>query len=178
MATKSLSTVGGKLFVMDRSTSPPAVLPVDQLKGFSPVGGPRKKIDKSNTDSAGCDEYAGGRAAPSEATGELVLDMTNPHHQALRKLFKWGANGGGNISYFFGDSDGTAPPTIKNGALRPPVTGSPAGTWARSGRYGDCYVSDFSVKETDNDIVRADLKLQTSGFATEVVKGDTTTKMY
>jgi hypothetical protein len=178
MTTKSVSTVGSKLYLMDKSKSPPAVLAVDQLKGFSPIGGPRKKIDKSNTDSAGCDEYAGGRSAPAEASGELVLDLSNVNHQSLIKLFKWGASGGANISYYDGDSDSPAPPTIKNGALRPPVTGSPAGSWSRSGQYGDCYVSDFSIKKVDNDIVRADVKIQTSGFATSVLKGDLTTKSY
>lgn len=178
MTTKSLSTVGSKLYLLNKSVSPPTVLSIDQMKGFAPVGGPRKKIDKSNTDSAGCDEYAGGRSAPSETSGELVLDMTNVNHQTLRKLFKWGAAGGGNISFYHGDSDGVAPPVIKSGALRPPSTGSPAGIWSRSGRYGDCYVSDFSEKLADNEVVRADLKLQISGFASNVVKGEQTTKIY
>jgi hypothetical protein len=178
MTTKALSTVGSKVYFLDTSVSPHVVIPIDQLKGFAPVGGPRKKIDKSNMDSSGCDEYEGGRAAPAEASGELVLDMTNAHHQAIRRAFKAGANGTiGPLQFYDGDSDGSSPPTIVTGNLTPPTTGSPK-TYTRSGRAGLGYIADFSVKKTDNDIIRADFKVQPTGFWAETVKGDAFAKTY
>jgi hypothetical protein len=178
MTTKSVPTVGTKVYVMDTSVSPHVVLPCDQLKGFTPLNGARKKIDKSNMDSAGADENTGGRVAPGESSGEVVFDPTNVNHQALIKLFTAQASGTAKDTQFYvGNSDATAAPTVVAGALVPPQTASPK-HWNRTGFLQDCYISKFQIKYADNDVIRADLSLQGSGFPVLSVKGEVIANTY
>lgn len=262
---------------------------VPQLKGFSPVGGgQKKKIDISNMDSQAYDEYLGGRVAPSEASGELVLDLTNPGHQIVKALFEAGAQGTiGNIQCYVGQAGNTLAPTVGGGNLLfPPVTagsglaapvqsslatatsggtlaagtyyyvvtalnangetvasneknivttgatstvtvswsavtgatgyniyrsnatgtetflisvgavvtytdtgsGTPTsvlppannttGTWARSGMLANCYVASLTPKAADNDVWRADFKLQVTGATNWQVIGQGCGKQY
>lgn len=171
MTTKSVSTVGTKVYVMDTTVSPHVVLPCDQLKGFAPLNGQRKKIDESSMDSAGADEYTGGRVAPGESSGEVVFDPTNANHQALIKLFKAQANGTANNTQFYvGNSDATSAPTVVAGVLQPAQSTTPK-KWLRTGFLQGCYISKFQIKYADNDVIRADLSLQGSGFPVLSVKG-------
>lgn len=172
MATKSQSTVGTELYILDNRASPAVVLKVPQLKGISPTaGGKRKKIDTSNMDSKGYDENQGGRAAPPEAVGELVLDMTNAAHQAIKAIFELGAAGTlGTIQYYVGQADGNGlPPTVVTGVLTPPQATT---KWARSGYLASGYVATFQPKFVDNDVIRADFGFQLSGGAVFSNKGD------
>jgi len=107
---------------MDPTVSPHVVLAIPALKGFTGVGGgKRKKIDISNMDSAGYNEITGGRADPPEASGEIVLKKTLAGHQALKKLFEAQAAGSiGNLEVFVGDGDATNAPTIVAGHLVAP----------------------------------------------------------
>ena len=180
MATKGQSTVGTQLYVLNTSVSPHVVLLIPQVKGFSPtLGGKRKKIDISNMDSAGYDENAGGRAAPPEATGEMVLDMTNTGHQAIKALFEAGAQGTiGDVELYIGNSDANGvPPTIVAGHLVPPQTTSPK-HWTRSGSLVTGYIATFQPKYADDDVIRADFGFQISGAGKMSVKGDLSTKTY
>lgn len=173
MTTAAQSTVGSKVYLVDRSTSPPTIISVTALKGFSNVGGgKRKKIDKSNMDSVAYNEVQGGRADPPEATGEIVLKKSVANHQKLKKLFEAQANGSvDNIECWVGDGDGTAPPTLVSNVLVPPQTASPK-KWARSGTLGVGYISTFSPKKVDDDIDRAEFAFQFSGGVTWQNKGD------
>jgi hypothetical protein len=137
-----------------------------------------KAIDKSNMDSGAYDELTGGRAAPPEMSGELVLDKSNAGHQAAKALFE-AANQGliDTLQIFVGDSDATDAPTIVTGVLTPPQTASPK-KWARSGTFGDGYISSLTPKKADNDIDRADLSIQWTGKASWVNKGDPIAKVY
>jgi len=179
MTTKGSSTSGVKLYVMDTSVSPHVAIPVDQLKGATMVGGgQRKKIDISNFDSAAYDELQGGRAAPPELTGELVLDLTNTNHQALKKLFEAQAAGtAANSACYAGFADASSPPTVVAGVLTPPETASPK-KWARSGIQGNGYCSNITPKAADNDVWRGDFKWQYSGKATWTVKGQAISLSY
>jgi hypothetical protein len=171
MTTKSVSTVGTKVYVMDTSVSPHLVLPCDQLKGFAPLNGSRKKIDVSNMDSSGADENTGGRVAPGESAGEVVFDPTNANHQALIKLFTAQASGTAKDTQFYvGNGDATSAPTIAAGVLQPAQTASPK-KWQRTGFLQGCYISKFQIKYADNDVIRADIALQGSGFPKMSVKG-------
>lgn len=172
MTTKSMSTVSNKVYIMDTSVSPHVVIPADQLKGFSPIGGALKKIDKSNMDSVGADEFAAGRMASSEASGELVLDLTNANQLKLFKLLKAMANGTAtNSSFYVGGADAASAPTVVAGVLVPAQSASPK-KWLRSGIQQDCYVSKWSDKRVDNDIVRVDIAFQGSGMPVYTKKGD------
>ncbi len=179
MTTKSSSTSGVSLFIMDTSVSPHTVITVAQLKGANMVGGgQRKKIDISNFDSLAYDELTGGRVAPPEGSGELVLDLTNTSHQKVKALIEAQAAGSAaNTQVYAGFSDGTVAPTVVAGALQPPVSASPK-HWTRSGILGTCYLSALSPKAADNDVWRCDLKWQYSGKATWNVKGQVVASTY
>jgi hypothetical protein len=171
MTTKSVSTVGTKVYVMNTTVSPHTVIPCDQLKGFAPLNGSRKKVDISNMDSSGADENTGGRVAPGESSGEVVFDPTNVNHQALIKLFTAQASGTAKDTQFYvGNSDATSIPTVVAGLLQPAQSASPK-KWQRSGFLQNCYISKFQIKYADNDVIRADLSLQGSGFPVMSVKG-------
>ena len=179
MSTVSSGTSGVKIYLCSTVASPHTVLPVDQLKGVSMFGGgSRKKIDISNFDSMAYDELQGGRAAPPEATGELVLDLGNTNHKGLKLLFEAQASGSAPVSNVYaGFSNSTAAPTIVAGALQPPVTASPK-HWSRSGILGNAYISTLTPKGADNDVWRADFKMQFTGKAAWSVKGQTMATTY
>lgn len=179
MTTKSQATAGSRVYLLNSLVSPHVALLVPQLKGLSNVGGgPRKKIDVSNFDSAAYDEYQGGRAAPPETSGELVLDLTNTGHQTLKALFEAGAAGTiGLIPFLVCESDDLTAPLVQGGILVGAQTTSPK-HWKGSGFYGYCYVADLSAKGADNDVWRADFKLQVTGKTTWFAKGDVATKTY
>jgi hypothetical protein len=164
---------------MDTTVSPHVVLPCDQLKGFAPLGGPRKKIDTSNMDDAGADSLAGGRSAPGESSGEVVFNPKNTNHQKLIKLFKAQCNAttAALTQFYVGNSDATNAPTVVAGALQPAQTATPK-KWARTGFLQDCYISDFQIKYADNEVIRADLKVQGSGFPVLSVKGEVIANTY
>jgi hypothetical protein len=179
MTTAIQSTVGTTVYILDKSVSPHLVIAVAALKGFSGVGGgKRKKIDASNMDSQGYNENAGGRADPPEASGEIVLKKSVVGHQKLKKLFEAQANGTvGNIDIYVGDGDAANAPTVVAGVLVPPQTASPK-HWARSGTLGSGYISSLSPKKVDDDIDRADFAFQFSGGATWQNKGDVIATTY
>ena len=171
-ATKSMSTVSNKVYIMDTSVSPHIAIPADQLKGFSPIGGALKKIDKSNMDSVSADEYTPGRMAPSEASGELILDLTNANQKKLFKLLKAMAAGtAANSTFYVGGADAASPPTVVAGVLTPAQSASPK-KWLRTGILQDCYIAKWSDKRVDNDIVRVDISFQGSGLPVYSVKGE------
>jgi hypothetical protein len=165
-------TTGMKFYVMDTTVSPHTVLTIDQLKGASIVGGgQRKKIDISNFDSQAYDELTGGRAAPLELTGELILDMTNMNHQKLKALFEAEAAGSAaSTQIYAGMSDATNAPTVVAGVLTPAQSATPK-KWLRSGIEVSGYVSSITPKAADNDVLRCDFKFQFSGKPTWTVKG-------
>jgi len=177
--TKSQVTAGTRVYLLNSLISPHVALLVPQLKGLSNVGGgPRKKVDVSNFDSGAYDELQGGRAAPPETSGELVLDLTNAGHQSLKALFEAGAAGSiGLIPFIVCESDDSTAPVVANGILTGAVTASPK-HWKGSSHYGYCYISDLSAKAADNDVWRADFKLQVTGKTTWAAKGDLATKPY
>jgi hypothetical protein len=172
MTTKASSTSGVTLYIMDTTVSPHTVITVAQLKGANMVGGgQRKKIDISNFDSLAYDELQGGRIAPPEGSGELVLDLTNTSHQKLKALIEAQADGSAaNTQAYAGFSDGSVPPTVVAGVLQPPVSASPK-HWTRSGILGTVYLSAVSPKAADNDVWRCDFKWQYSGKASWNVLG-------
>lgn len=179
MTTKSQPTSGTRVYLLNTLISPHVALLVPQLKGLSNVGGgPRKKIDVSNNDSGAYDEYQGGRAAPPETSGELVLDLTSTGHQTLKSLFEAGAAGTiGLIPFVVCESDDSTAPLVQGGILVGAQTASPK-HWKGSGFYGNCYVADLSAKGSDNDVWRADFKLQVTGKTFWFAKGDLATKTY
>lgn len=178
MTTSAVLTPGSQLFVLDASVSPHVVVTVVALKGFSPLGGKRKKIDISNFDSAGYDENVGGRAAPPEARGSIILLKSNSSHQALKRIMEAQVSSGlGNAQFFLGDNDATSPPTIVANVLTPPQTSSPK-HWARSGEGFNGYISDLSPKYEDNNAIMADFGVQLSGKTTWYNKGDVISKTY
>lgn len=179
MTTITSSTSGVTLYLMDTTVSPHTVIAVAQLKGASMVGGgARKKIDISNFDSAAYDELTGGRAAPPELSGELVLDLSNTTHQKIKALFEAEAAGtAGNTSVYAGFSNATNAPTVVAGVLTPAQSASPK-KWLRSGILGNGYLSNLTPKAADNDVWRADLKLQYTGKAVWSVKGQVVATTY
>lgn len=176
-ATKSQSTVGSKIYIVDRVTDPanPTIIVVPSLKGFTTIGGGKTtKVDKSNMDSEGFNENAPGRIDPGEGSGEIILMKSNPGHQKIKALHLACANGTiDGLDVFVGDGDGRDPPTLEgtDKVLTPPKTGSPA-KWGRSGTIGRGYISNFVPKKVDNEIDRADFAIQWSGGYDWVVKGD------
>lgn len=179
MATKSQPTSGTQFYLLNLLASPVAPLLVPQLKGASNIGGGAvKKIDISNFDSAAYDEYKGGRAAPPELSGEVVLDLTNTGHQELKALFEASAAGTiGTLQGYIGQSNGAGAPTVTSGALIPPKTTSPV-EWARGGMIGFGYLSDITPSAADNDVWRATFKFQWTGQVLWQNKGDVITKQY
>jgi hypothetical protein len=179
MTTPAKKTQGSTLYVVNTLVSPIAVIPIPFIKGLSNIGGGKvKAIDKSNMDSGAYDELTGGRAAPPEMSGEIVLDKSNTGHQAAKALFE-AANEGtiDTLQIFVGDSDSSAVPTLVTGTLTPPQTASPK-HWARSGTLGNGYISNLMPKKADNDIDRMDIAIQWSGKASWVSKGDVIAKTY
>jgi hypothetical protein len=59
---------------------------------------------------------------------------------------------------------------LSAGLLQPAQSASPK-KWQRSGFLQNCYISKFQIKYADNDVIRADLSLQGSGFPVMSVKG-------
>ena len=179
MTTKSQVTAGTRVYLLNLLVSPHVALLVPQLKGLSAVGGgQRKKIDTSNFDSGAYDEMQGGRAAPPETSGELVLDLTNTGHQTTKALFEAGAAGSiGLIPFIACESDDSTAPLVQGGILIGAQTASPK-HWKGSGYYGYCYISNLTAKAPDNDVWRADFKIQVTGKTTWFAKGDLATKTY
>ena len=179
MTTTATLTPGTVLYVLDASVSPHVVVAVAALKGFSPAGGgKRKKIDISNFDSAGYNENVGGRADPSEASGQIILLKSNSSHQALKRIMEAQVSSGlANAQFFLGDNDATSPPTIVTGTLTPPQTASPK-HWARSGLSFTGYIAQLTPKYEDDNAVMADFSVQISGKTTWYVKGDVISKTY
>jgi hypothetical protein len=179
MATPMKKTQGSTLYVVDSSISPKTVIAIPYIKGLSNVGGGKaSQLNGSNMDSGAYDEYAAGRAAPPEMSGELVLDKSNVGHQKAKTLFEL-SNAGtiGNLQIYVGDSDAANAPTLVLGVLTPPTSASPK-KWLRSGTQGNAYISSFLPKKADNDLERADISLQWSGKGTWTVKGDVIAKTY
>lgn len=178
MATKKVSTVGSKVYIMDTSVSPHVAIPADQLKGFAPIGGALKKLDISNMDSQGADEYAPGRMASAEATGELIFDPTNANQMALFKLLKAMASGtAANSTFYVGNNDAPDPPTVVAGVLTPAQTTTPK-KWKRTGVDQGCYVSKWNIKCQDNEVIRVDIGFQGSGLPRVTRKGDAIATTY
>lgn len=173
MTTASRSTVGTNVYLVDRTVSPAVIVAIPALRGLSNVGGgSAKKLDKSNMDSTGSDEYIPGRNAPAEATGEIVLVKSLAGHQKVKKLYQKGCDGTiDHIDIYVGDGDATNAPTLITGTLTPPKTASPV-KWARSGTLGVGYISKFAPKKQDNDIDMADFGIQWSGTPTWQVKDE------
>jgi len=182
MTTKSQSTVGTVVYLADRTVSPPVIIAVPALKGFSNIGGGKaKKVDKSNFDSKGVNESQPGRSDPGEGSGEIVYIKALPGHQKLKKLYEAGCSGLiDHVDIYVGDGDGTAPPTLVGvgKVLTPPKVGSPGATWARSGTIGTGYISTFAPKKADDDIDRADFAIQWTGTALTQVKGEAIANQY
>ncbi len=179
MTTASQVTAGSQLYVLQTVTSPHSVLLIPQLKGASAVGGgQRKKIDISNFDSAAYDELQGGRIAPPELQGELVLKLSIAGHQTLKALFEAGAAGTiGTLQFYLGQSDASGAPTIVTGNLQPPQTASPK-KWVRSGFSFSGYIASLQPSAVDNDVWRAKFGIQITGAATWQNKGDAIAKTY
>lgn len=179
MTTKSQVTAGSQFYLLNPLVSPHVALLVPQLKGATGIGGgARKKIDASNFDSGAYDELQGGRAAPPELSGELVLDLTNTGHQQLKALFEAAAAGTiGTLQAYLGQSDDSDAPTVVTGNLQPAQTASPK-HWKRSGFLGNGYLSDITPNAADNDIWRATFKFQWTGAVKWSVKGDIISKTY
>jgi|GEM_PF-4554341 len=181
--TQSKATVGSVVFIVDRTVDPAVIIAVPALKGLSAVGGGKtSKIDKSNMDSKTHDEYAAGRIAPDEASGELILIKSIPGHQKLKSLQE--ACAGGlidGVDVFVGDSGSDDEPTLEgvDDVLTPPMdTATPTPKWTRDGTIGRGYISQFSPKKTDNDIDRADFAIQWTGGSQWVVAGELSTEFH
>jgi hypothetical protein len=160
-ATKAVSTVGSKLYLMN-SRYRLRLFFHQPAESFSGQGHAKNRQV----------EHRFGRVRRIRRTACSTVgirrnraDMTNINHKRCASCSS-GANGGGNISYFDGDSDSTAPGSkgVRHHHR------SPAGIWSRGGRYVMLRVG-FSVRKP-NDIIRADLKLQTSGFRRVVRAAD------
>lgn len=177
-STKSQTTVGSKIYIVDRVTDPaaPTIIVIPALKGFTTIGGGKNtKVDKSSMDSEGFNENASGRIDPGEGSGEIILVKSNPGHQKIKALQLACANGTiDGLDVFVGDSDGRDPPTLEgvDKVLTPPKDAATPAKWARSGTIGRGYISNFVPKKVDNDIDRADFAIQWSGGFDWVVKGE------
>lgn len=172
MTTTAVSTPGSRLYFLDESVSPAVVRYVVALKGFGPLGGKRKKLDKSNMDSLAYNENQGGRFDPPEATGQIILLKSNATHQALKAIAEAQASSGlANTQWFLADNDNTSAPTNVAGVLTPPQTASPK-HWDRSGETFSGYISTLQPKYDDDSLIMCDFGVQLSGATTWISKGD------
>lgn len=175
MSTKSYSTQGSKLYFPDLTTSPVLVSAVAQMTGFTGLGGKKTKIDITNYDSDGWKEYAGGLLDAGELQFDLIWDFTNSNHILIANL---AASANATRNFFFGASDGVAPPTSTGTlaappvVLVPPVTTSPK-KYARSGFLFSGYFSSFQVDAPVDSIIKVKCAVQQSGAIQTIVKGTT-----
>lgn len=173
MSTKSFSTQGSQLYFPDESASPSVVDPIAQMTGFTGLGGKKAKIDITNYDSVAYKEYAGGLIDPGELQFDLIFDFNNANHALVLALT---ASANAVRPFFFGASDGTAPPTISGTisagtvALVPPVTASPK-HYTRSGFLFNGYFSMFQIDAPVDQVIKVKAAVQGTGGITIIVKG-------
>lgn len=172
-ATKSYSSQGAKLYILNKTVSPQVVAVVVALAGLDGLGGDATSVDKSNFDSAGYMEYAKGLVDPGKPGGDVIFNFNDPGHLLLQKLL--GLGDGSETAFFLGAGDGTGAPTIDvtnpgDPRLIAPVSTSPV-LATRSGVGFVGFVASFTKSAAVNDIFKAKLSIQASGGQTLYTKG-------
>lgn len=177
MPTKAFSTQGSKLYFADTTVSPVLVGAIAQMTGFTGLGGKKTKIDITNYDSVNYKEYQGGLLDAGELTFDLIWDFNNANHLLIQQLAQ-AANA--SRYFFFGASDGTAPPTFTGTIAAPPIVLVPPTStspikYSRSGFLFYGYFSMFQVDAPVDSIIKVKAAVQQSGGIQTVVKGATPT---
>lgn len=166
-ATTASLVQGYQLYIQNKTVSPSVAVVTAQLQGLDGLGGQASSIKVSNMDSPGYEEYFKGLVDPGKPGGDVVFKYGDTGHQLLHKLL--GLGEGSQTSFFFGASDGTAPPTVVAGVLTPPKSATPV-LFTRSGWIFDGFVAEFSIRAKTNDVCMAKLSIQASGARGMVVK--------
>lgn len=172
-ATKSYSSQGTKLYLINKTVSPNVVVVVTALAGLDGLGGDATSVDKSNFDSPGYMEYAKGLVDPGKPGGDIIFNFGDAAHILLQKLL--GLGEGSETAFFLGAGDGTGAPTIDvtdplDPRLIAPVSTSPV-VATRSGVGFVGFVASFTKTAAVNDIWKAKLSIQASGGQTLYTKG-------
>jgi len=154
MAIKSQGT---HLFYVTPGDTP-AIVKLHCPTGVSGLGGAADQIDTTCLDETDDRTYTRGLGSPGQVTVPVNFDPQEVSHQDIFDL----KAGGATLQWVVGLSDGTAAPTLTEGALVP-ATG-------RTNILFNAYVSDFALDIAGNDIVKGTLTLQRSGAVTLIPK--------
>lgn len=155
----SVKSQGTELFFVNTETSSSD----DFVKlacptGISGLGGAADQIDVTCLDATEDRSYVRGLGNPGQVSAPFILKPAEASHQVLFDL----KEAGNVLPWIICLSDGTAQPTVSQGAFVAPS--------GRTSLAFEAYVSDVSIEIATNEVVRGTLTLQRSGVVTPTWK--------
>ena len=152
----AVRTQGTKLYYIDPA-APSVVVHAGKITAINGIDANRDQIDTTVLEDESR-TFMAGLASPGTATFTVQFDPKNTSHIDMHALYKAGTD----LKWAVAWSDGTTDPTAAAGVFVPIAT--------RTLLTFDGNIANIGFDFSQNDVVRANVSLQVSGFPTLLPK--------